>query len=144
MSYAVTLTHSQLFRGVPQPALEALVAASKIIQAKQGQTLVEAGRSAGALHILLEGGIQIAKTANERISVMGRGNFFGEISVFGMSLGANAAVVATTSVTLLAIERPVLEAWFKKFPDAERLFFRQLATELCNRLYATTEKLVEG
>lgn len=141
MSYAATLSHSQLFRGISLPALEALVASSKVLQADQGKVLIESGNSARALYVLMQGGIEISKSAAERITIMSRGAFFGEISLYGNSLGANANVMALTPVVLLAIEKPVLEAWFKQNPDGERLFFRHLVTELCNRLYATTEKL---
>lgn len=135
------LSHSQLFHGLDEASLLDLPKFGRVMQSDPGAILIEEGHRVPGLHVILEGAAHVLK-GGQRLTQFGRGAFFGEISLFGVSLGATATIVVgpdRCSVLLLTTE--ALDAWAKKHPSAERLFLRQMCTELSRRLYATSEKL---
>lgn len=139
--YAKVLSHSQIFNGIELADLEALVKISKIIQPKPGSILIEEEHRVPGLHVILEGSAQVVK-GGQRLTVFGRGAFFGEISLFGVALGASASIlVGNDPSTLLLITQEGLAAWAKQYPEAERLFLRKMCIELSRRVYATSAKL---
>jgi len=103
--------------------------------------VVHEGDRVHGLSVVLEGAVQVRKGGKQATAPLGRGNFFGEISIFGLGLGASATVESPQGATTLVIPPEVLGAWFKLHPDGERLFLRHLAAELCRRLHLTTERL---
>ena len=93
-----------------------------------------------SLYVILEGSVQIYKGKGS-VSVLGRGSFFGEISLLGDAVAATASVATREGCTLLLVSAEALRGWFKKHPPGELVFYRHLAVELCRRLYLTTEKV---
>jgi CRP-like cAMP-binding protein len=139
--YAKVLSHSQIFNGIELVDLQSLVQMGKLLQPKPGSIVVEEGNRVPGLHVILEGSAQVVKSG-QKLTQFGRGAFFGEISLFGVALGATASiVVGHDPSTLLLITSDSLQAWAKQHPEAERLFLRKMCVELSRRLYATSEKL---
>jgi signal-transduction protein with cAMP-binding, CBS, and nucleotidyltransferase domain len=135
------LSHSQLFNGIESSALEDLISKGKIIQYKAKEAIVWETKPVQGLNVIIHGSVQIVKSEKAAVTQLGRGSFFGEISLFGMSFGATATVMSIGASTVFVITKSELASWFKKFPAHEVKFLRHLAHELCNRLYSTTEKL---
>lgn len=139
--YAKILSHSQIFNGIDLSALTALIQMGKLVQPKPGSILIEEEHRVPGLHVILEGSAQVMK-GGQKLTVFGRGGFFGEISLFGVSLGATASiVVGNDPCTLLLITQEALHSWAKQNPEGERLFLRKMCTELSRRLYSTSERL---
>ena len=137
--YARILSHSQLFHGIAEPALKSMITAGKIQKVSHGTEILKEGAQVAGLHVVLEGAAKVKK--GEAVLVtLGRGAFFGEISLFGAALGATASIVAQENCTTLLITSEVLRTWSKQFPDSERDFLRKLCTELCRRLSLTSER----
>jgi CRP-like cAMP-binding protein len=134
------LSHSQVFHGIEIPALEALVQVSERIETPPGQTLLEEEGRVKGLHVIVEGSAQIVKGGTP-LTILGRGAFFGEISLFGVSFSATANVVAKDRTVCIILQKAQLELWGKKHPAAERIFLYRMCTELSRRLYSTSEKL---
>lgn len=134
------LSHSQIFHGIELPALEALVRASERIEARPGQALLEQEGRVKGLHVIVEGSAQIVKGGTP-LTILGRGAFFGEISLFGVSFSATANVVAKDPTVCTILQKAQLEKWGAQHPTAERIFLYRMCTELSRRLYSTSEKL---
>ncbi len=139
---ASVLSHSLIFHGIDLPALENLAECGKLVRFESKSVIVQENDSKNrALNVIVEGSVQILKSGSAKVTQLGRGNFFGEISLFSMGTAATATVTAPQGATIFSVGRLELEKWFKRFSNAEILFFRHLSTELCHRLNATTEKL---
>ena len=134
------LSHSQIFHGLEAPALEALVQVSERVEVPAGRPILERDGRVPGLFLLVEGSAQVLK-GGMPVTVMGRGSFFGEISLFGVSFAATADVVAKDKAVCIVLTKTALETWGKKHPQAERMFLYRMCTELSRRLYATSEKL---
>lgn len=138
--YAKILSHSQIFNGVELQDLVELVQKAKVLQPKPGSILIEEGYRVTGLHVILEGSAHVMKGGN-KVSILGRGSFFGEISLFGVALGATASiVVGNDRSTILMITQEVLDTWAKAHPASERLFLRKMCTELSRRFYSVSER----
>ena len=134
------LSHSQVFHGIELPALEALVQTSERTETAPGQPLLEQEGRVKGLHVIVEGSAQILKGGTP-LALLGRGAFFGEISLFGVSFTATADVVAKDRTVCIILQKSPLEQWGKKHPAAERIFLYRMCTELSRRLYSTSDRL---
>ena len=138
--YSKILSHSQLLNGVEENALKTFLKAGTILFIKASTTLLEIEKKVDGLHIILEGSAKVQK-GSTILTTLGRGSFFGEISLFGVSFGATASIITHDPSTVLVVNKTALDSWAKEFPDAERTFLRKLCTELCRRLYSTSDKM---
>ena len=138
--YSLSLSHSQLFHGIDLKAIESLVQTASKIESSSGQIILEQETRVSGLHLIVEGSAQVVK-AGTPLTLIGRGAFFGEISLFGASFSATATVKAKDNTTCLIITKQNLDSWSKQHPSAERLFLLHMCTELSRRLYSTSEKL---
>lgn len=141
---ATLLSHSQLFHGMPKADLESLIKLGKLSKTAAGGILIEEEGRVEGIQILLDGSVQVVKRGGAKVSQLGRGSFFGEIYLFGLAMGATASITSPQGCTSLLLTREGLQKWFASFPKHELTFYKHLATELCNRLYSTTEKLAGG
>lgn len=142
-AYAQSLSHSQVFHGIELPILVSLVKAGRVLQPAPNSILIEEENRVPGLHVILAGSAVVEK-AGKSLTVFGRGAFFGEISLFGVSLGATATIrVGGDPTTVLLITPEALGTWAKLNPEGERQFLRRMCTELCRRLYSTSERLAE-
>ncbi len=139
--YTASLSHSQLFHGIDLPILSDLIHHGQITKSPADSWLLTEGDKVPGLFVVLEGFVHVTRNGKTDVTPLGRGNFFGEISVFGLGIGASASVITPKGCTSLLVSQDELTKWFKKYPDGERLFLRHLAGELCRRLYLTTAKL---
>lgn len=139
--FLMILSHSQLFNGMAASSLDELYTKSNVVEIqKSGIPLEELGKVSG-LYVVLDGHVEVVKGGQTRVAQLGRGSFFGEISLFSLSFGATASVVSPNGSTCLLIPKAELRAWFERHPKNELLFYKHLSTELCQRLYSTTSKL---
>jgi CRP-like cAMP-binding protein len=134
------ISHSQLLHGIDPKALEDLVRSAGRIEIPAGKAILEENGKVPGLFILVEGSAQVLKKGTS-VTLMGRGSFFGEISLFGVSFSATADVIAKDKAVALTLTKAGLEQWGKKHPAAERTFLYRMCTELSRRLYSTSERL---
>lgn len=137
--YARILSHSQLFHGIEEKALTTMIEKGVIKTFPDSGVLVEENNRVEGLHIILEGSANVKKGSTS-LTLLGRGAFFGEISLFGASFGATASIIAHEKMSVLVISKAVLDAWGIQFPVAEKQFLRKMCTELSRRLYSANER----
>ena len=135
-----SLSHSQIFHGIDPSALQSLVESAERIEIAPGKIILEQEGRVKGLHVIVGGSAQILKSGTG-LAILGRGAFFGEISLFGVSFSATADVVAKDPTVCIILQKAQLEQWGKKYPLAERTFLYRMCTELSRRLYSTSEKI---
>ena len=140
-AHARMLSNTPVFFDIPVPYIDDLIKRATTLTIPPDSPILEENALVTGLHILLEGKVQILKEGKNQVAELEQGSFFGELSLFGQSICATATVTSHLGSTILLVHRRELEEWFKKDHETEARFFRNLATELCNRLIATTERL---
>jgi CRP-like cAMP-binding protein len=103
------------------------------VQFKKGDVLVQRGKKANGIYLLLNGtaGVQIPSQATAR--VIGLGEICGEMSYLE-DAPASASVLATADLEALHLDRPALDRLFELFPHLASRFYRSVATNLSHRL----------
>ncbi len=136
-----TIKNSILFSGISLPALQALVREADLKTFSAHQQIVQELTRVEGLHVILEGTATVKK-GPATLTTLGKGSFFGEISLFGASFGATATIVAHENISVLLITPKCLKEWGKKFLAEENAFLRNMCIELARRLYATSQRAV--
>lgn len=109
-----------LFRGLPPTERDQLVHRFRTLDARSGTRLLEEGKSADGLYVVVDGVLQVTKAdaqGRQRLLALLRGgDFFGEMSL--VSGGSAAATVAVKEhATLLKLTRPICEEVLRARPE---------------------------
>ena len=118
------LARLSLFADLTQPELEAVVHGSEEEVFGEGQRILREGLSGSGLHLILEGEV-IVRLGDREIARLGRGEFFGEISVL-LGSPPMADVVAAALVRCLVVPAPEVETFLLERP---RVMYRMLQAE---------------
>jgi CRP-like cAMP-binding protein len=118
-----SLERLALFADLPRPQLEALVHGYDEQVFAAGTRVLREGISGSGFYLILDG-TAVVVLGGERVQ-LGRGEFFGEISVLTGNV-PNADVVAETELRCLVVPGPELEALLLSHP---RLMLRMLQAE---------------
>jgi CRP-like cAMP-binding protein len=99
--YLDHLAQVPLFSTCSRKDLQKLGKASDEIEVKAGKVLVEEGRP-GHEFFLIEDGTAEVRRKNRKVATLGRGQFFGELSLLDRG-PRSATVVANTDMTLVVL-----------------------------------------
>ncbi len=130
-----TLAQTALFADLTRPELDAVAHEFEEEAFAEGQRVLRQGFSGTGLYVILDGAAVIKRDGDE-IARLGRGEFFGEISVLSDS-PPTADVVAASLLRCLVIPRPDVERFLLGRP---RVMLRMLRSE-ANRLRGMLEGL---
>lgn len=113
-----------LFADLTAPQLEGIVHTFEEIAFAEGERVLRQGLSGGAFHVIVDGEAAVVVDGTERAR-LGRGDFFGEVSIL---LGETpiADVVATRPLRCLVLAGPAVEAFLVAHP---RVMFRMLQAQ---------------
>ncbi len=100
-----------------------------------GQTVVREGEIGFGFYLVLEGATEVRKSGKV-IAKLGRGQFFGELSLLDKQM-RSADVVAVEPTRCLVIKPWDFSAFLRLYPEVAEGVLRELAS----RLRATTEAL---
>ena len=118
------LARLSLFADLTQPELEAVVHGTEEEVFGEGQRILREGLSGSGLHLILQGEV-IVRLGDREIARLGRGEFFGEISVL-LGSPPMADVVAAELVRCLVVPAPEVETFLLERP---RVMYRMLQAE---------------
>ena len=118
------LARLSLFADLTQPELEAVVHGTEEEVFGEGQRILREGLSGSGLHLILEGDV-IVRLGDREIARLGRGEFFGEISVL-LGSPPMADVVTASLVRCLVVPAPEVETFLLERP---RVMYRMLQAE---------------
>jgi CRP-like cAMP-binding protein len=113
-----------LFADLTSPQLEGIVHTFDEVAFAAGERVLRQGLTGSGFHVILEGEAVVVVDGNERAK-LGRGDFFGEVSIL---LGETpiADVVATRPMSCLVLAAPSVEAFLVAHP---RVMYRMLQAQ---------------
>jgi CRP-like cAMP-binding protein len=118
------LARLSLFADLTQPELEAVLHATNEEVFAEGQRILREGLTGSGLHLILEGEV-LVRLGDRELARLGRGEFFGEISVL-LGSPPMADVVARSLVRCLVVPAPEVETFLIERP---RVMYRMLQAE---------------
>jgi len=124
-----------LFKGLEEEELKALANQSKEMVFRGGETIVKQGDAGLGFYVIADGEA-VVKRGKRTVAKLGRGSFFGEMSLFD-DQPRSADVVATEPTKCLVLLR-----WnFWSLVSKNKKVTRGLFQEMARRLRATDEAL---
>jgi CRP-like cAMP-binding protein len=128
-----TLAQTSLFADLSRPELEAVAHEFDEEAFAEGQRVLRQGLSGSGLYVILDGAAVVRRDGGE-IARLGRGDFFGEISILTEG-PPTSDIVAESVLHCLVIPRPDVERFLLERP---RVMLRMLRAE-ANRLRGMLE-----
>ena len=119
-----TLAGLSLFSDLPRPQLEAVAHTFEEEWFAEGQRIIRQGFAGTGFFVVMDGEVSVVIDGQER-SRLGRGEFFGEVSVL-LGEPPVADVVAAGPVRCLVLSGPELEEFLVAFP---RVMYRMLQAQ---------------
>lgn len=119
-----TIASFALFADLPDPKLEAVVHVFEETMFAQGEKVLRQGLTGSGFYVILDGEAAVVVDGTERAR-LGRGDFFGEISII---LGESpiADIVATRPLSCLVLAGPRVEGFLV---DNPRVMWRMLQAQ---------------
>jgi PAS domain S-box-containing protein len=99
-----------------------------------GFVIMTEGDQADSLYILIEGSLDVIKGGKKIHEITEPGSFFGELSFLLGTVRIASVITATEETRFLCLPNSEVNLIWRQFPE----FARQLARNLANRLYETT------
>jgi CRP-like cAMP-binding protein len=124
------LSQLALFADLTRPQVEAVAHTFEEEVFAQGQRVLRQGLSGGAFYLIMEGEASVQVDGGERAR-LGRGDFFGEISVLTGEAPV-ADVVADTLLRCLVVPGPELKSFLLEQPQVMLRVLRAEAQRLRN------------
>ncbi len=113
-----------LFADLSSPQLEGVVHTFEEVAYAEGQKVLHQGLTGAGFHVILDGEAAVLVDGEERAR-LGRGDFFGEVSIF-LGEAPIADVVATRSLRCLVLAGPGVEPFLIAHP---RVMYRMLQAQ---------------
>jgi CRP-like cAMP-binding protein len=111
---ADTLARFTLFGDLSRPQLDAIAHTFEEELFNAGQRILRQGFSGSGFYVILEGEAEIRIDGEQRAK-LGRGDFFGELSIL-LDAPPSADVVALMPLRCLVLPRAELEGWLVSLP----------------------------
>lgn len=131
------LLATPFFGGLSDPSLDLLISMLVERRFDAGATVVAEGEPGRSLFIVQSGRLAVSKRANAgsaiSISVLERGDFFGEMTLIEMQ-NRSATVVAESPTVLYELTAQKLYACYKADIHAYVIVLQNVNRELCRRL----------
>jgi CRP/FNR family transcriptional regulator, cyclic AMP receptor protein len=126
-----------LFRGLGANELAAIAKLCKRMDFKEGEEIVKEGDAGLGFYVIINGAASV-RHKNKTVAQLGRGSFFGEMSLLD-SRPRSADVIASEQTTCLVLLR-----WnFWSLVSKNKNLVKGLLEEMARRLRATNEALSE-
>jgi CRP-like cAMP-binding protein len=119
-----TLGGLAMFADLSRPELERVAHALEERYFAQDERVLREGLGGSAFYIILEGEAAVI-AAGKRINTLGRGDFFGEVSVL-LGEAPTADIVATRALRCLVLPGVLLKEFLQRNP---RVCYRMLVAE---------------
>ena len=132
-----------IFATLDEENIRSLITFLRLRDIKKDEIIIEMGQPGKNLYIILEGGVDVIGPNNIKLTYLGMGEIFGEMSLLsGDPVGATIKVADSGRVLYLNGEffRKVLN----KFPSIQMYMARMLADRLAKTNMMRTEDLYSG
>ena len=138
----------RLFQGLSDADRTALARVLRERTVRKGQVVIKEGDHGEEMFLVRSGALVVSKTVTapveQVLARMGRGDFFGEMSLFDHApRSATIQADTTGDASLLVLDRANLEALIESNPRAAASFFHALAQVFIERLRSTGDLVAE-
>lgn len=137
------LRRVRLFEGLDVSELAELLMLGAVKEYRKDDVIFEDGSTGDSFFVIYDGAIRISKVfqqvGEEALTVLGAGEFFGEMSFFDDE-PRSARAIAHDDAKLLEIRNQDLKAHLEKRPDVALKFLWAFARTLSQRVRDTNEK----
>ncbi|WP_297209398.1 Crp/Fnr family transcriptional regulator [uncultured Flavonifractor sp.] len=125
------LSRTFLFQGVPETALEEMLADRRTLrqQAEKGEVIYDPRHFQRCLGVVLEGTVQVNK-GNLIMSVLRQGDLFGAAALFDQHSGYATTLTARTRCRLLLLPQALMEEWMERWPQVGRNYVTYLSQRI--------------
>jgi CRP-like cAMP-binding protein len=113
-----------LFGDLQTPQLLGVAGAFEEVVFPEGDRILRQGLTGSGFYVILEGGADVIVDGARRAG-LGRGDFFGEVSIL-LGEPPTADVVATSTLRCIVIAGPAVEAFLVAYP---RVMYRMLQAQ---------------
>lgn len=128
---ASLLNNFSIFQSLNDYNLRQIVALLKIKKYPKGAVIIKKGDPAANLYIILSGVIDVLTEHNERLSTLGKGDIFGEMSLIsGNPVDANIKVAE--AATIVSIDEKNFKKILNQFPSVQMYLARVLVKRLAD------------
>lgn len=128
---ASLLNNFSIFQSLDEDNLRQIVALLKIKKYPTDTVIIKKGDPAANLYIILSGVVDVMTEFNERLSTLGKGDVFGEMSLIsGNPVGANIKVAE--AATIVSIDEKNFKKVLNQFPSVQLYLARVLAKRLAD------------
>jgi cAMP-dependent protein kinase regulator len=124
---------SGFFAAFPAAALEELLSVTAVRSYSEGDTVVREGDPGDSLYLIAEGHVTVLTSdpggRDVPLARLGPGDFFGEVAVL-TGRPRTATIVVSDPVTVIEIQRELLDSIFQRHPEVEivlRRFYEKRA-----------------
>lgn len=135
--YVPFLRTVSVFKDLAEPHLTALTLRLRERALKKGEVLFREGDKGDEMFLICDGTVVVSKPVLGRVEQvlarMGRGEFFGEMSLFDQA-PRSATIQAETDTLLLYLDRESLRQFIEISPRAAAAFFFQMVQIFVARL----------
>lgn len=133
-----------LFRELDDDELAQVLMVGLVKRYREGVAILTEGEAGGQLQIIREGQVRISKivpgVGEEALTILGPGEFFGEIEFFD-GAPASAHAIAHTDCEVLALPHHEVLALMRTWPGLSAKFLWGFARTLAVRLRATDKRM---
>jgi len=137
------LKRVQLFEGLDATELAEILMLGAVKEFRKDDVIFEDGSAGDCFYVIYEGAVRISKVfanmGEEALTVLGAGDFLGEMSFFDEE-PRSARAVAHDDVKLLQIGNRELKAHLDERPDVALKFLWGFARTLSRRVRETNDK----
>lgn len=143
MLSAEFLKRVQLFSGLSDPELAEILMLGAVKEFKTQDVIFEDGAPGDCFYVIYEGSVRISKhfdnMGEEALTVLGAGDFLGEMSFFDDE-PRSARAIAHEDSKLLEISNKALKAHLEERPEVALKFLWGFARTLSRRVRETNDK----
>ena len=134
---AETLAGIGLFGALDTGVLSQLAASLETVTLNPGVFVFREGEPSSHVYVVLQGELEVLKRSREgvdaRVSVLGNGDWFGEMSILDLQ-PRSASIRTLASCRLLVFSRSDLDVLYRSDAKSYSLLVLNMARELCRRL----------
>jgi CRP-like cAMP-binding protein len=138
------LLATPFFGGLSEASLDLLISMLAERRFDAGATEVAEGQPGRSMFVVHSGALAVSKLADSgqvlRITALGPGDFFGEMTLFDMQ-NRSATVVAQSPTVLYELTARELYAYYKADMRAYVLVLQNINRELCRRLRRADDRV---
>ncbi len=138
LNLSKTLSQVKLFAGLTNTERDALKNAASLRQGKEGERIIQQGKTSGKMFIILEGDAEVRIDGKSFVTLTGQ-SLVGEIE-FLNECPATADVLLHKETNLIELDNVALNSLMEKQPRLGYVLMREIAKIEAQRLRRTSTK----